>query len=518
MLLYSCAFSAHVSNCILFQIPFKWGSMKKKILALAIILCSILNVLVCLIIKSEGKNVNSLMTSAKTTDINLHMNTFDENSDNKNDSENSSTDNNDAQDKDSEYARVLISTSDYNSLYHNEIELSSESGFRISYGNVKDKIIEDAAITIKSDSEYFDLDGDNDENIGADTIIIRPIDDNCIEIDSISRSCGTPEYSGYFQVQNTADGMLLINCVPVEDYICGVVASEMNGSFPSEALKTQAVCTRTYLYYIRELGKYSEYNADIEDSKACQVYNNNSVTDTVKETVADTAGYIITYNNSIINAVYFSTSCGVTTDGNVFNKTDMDYTSSVFVSGNPDNAASSFDMTNETDFANFIDGYYEAYDSEYPYYRWSVYVSLDEMRDSILKATSVDVGKVTKITVGSRIAGGALTKITVYGSESTVMISGQDNIRAALCSEGETVALNDGTESRINTLPSAFFYFEEQYGDGKLSAYKLVGGGFGHGCGLSQNAAKTMAESGLNWRDIIAFFYKNVEIEQYSLH
>ncbi len=60
-------------------------------------------------------------------------------------------------------------------------------------------------------------------------------------IQDLVRDQANPTYSGYFRIRNTEQGLLVINCLPMETYLCSVVPSEMPSSYPLEALKAQAV-------------------------------------------------------------------------------------------------------------------------------------------------------------------------------------------------------------------------------------------------------------------------------------
>ena len=64
-------------------------------------------------------------------------------------------------------------------------------------------------------------------------------------------------------------------------------------------------------------------------------------------------------------------------------------------------------------------------------------------------------------------------------------------------------------------LPSAYFTVEMS-GEGETLEFKLYGGGYGHGVGMSQNGANTMAENGKSYEEILKFFYQGVEIVSYS--
>lgn len=64
----------------------------------------------------------------------------------------------------------------------------------------------------------------------------------------------------------------------------------------------------------------------------------------------------------------------------------------------------------------------------------------------------------------------------------------------------------------MNMLPSAYFVLDEIVEDGELEGYNIVGGGCGHGAGMSQDAAKVMGET-MNYEEILTFFYKDIKIE-----
>ena len=61
-------------------------------------------------------------------------------------------------------------------------------------------------------------------------------------------------------------------------------------------------------------------------------------------------------------------------------------------------------------------------------------------------------------------------------------------------------------------LPSAFFILEKQETEGKLTGYKIIGGGYGHGVGMSQNGVKAMIDTGKNCEEVLKHFYQGVEI------
>jgi SpoIID/LytB domain protein len=180
--------------------------------------------------------------------------------------------------------------------------------------------------------------------------------------------------------------------VNIEQYLYGVVSSEVSSSYSMEALKAQAICARGFTY--RKLGcNYRGYNADLDDTTACQVYNNFPETDNSIAAVEDTSGVVPTYNGEIINAVYFSTSCGTTTTSDQVWGGSMPYTCTRI-----QNTALDIPyFSDETAFQDFMDGKTDTdvVERNLPMYRWTVSYTDDEMRQAVETGLSRCSGSTT---------------------------------------------------------------------------------------------------------------------------
>ena len=185
-------------------------------------------------------------------------------------------------------------------------------------------------------------------------------------------------------------------------------------------------------------------------------------------------------------------------------------------------------------FDAFIRTSYKTYDSEYPWYRWNVTMGLSELTSNInsnigkVKSENIQVltekgqwenktvssvGTVKKIEVGERGDGGVLKYITIIGTDCTVRVHKEYNIRTVISPKGATIKRGTGDEvTTMTMLPSGFFVIDEVSKDNILSAYTFVGGGFGHGVGVSQNGANYMAKLGMNSTEILEFFYTNTTV------
>ncbi len=109
----------------------------------------------------------------------------------------------------------------------------------------------------------------------------------------------------------------MVNTLPLEEYLCGVVPSEMPASYPEEALKAQAVCARTYASVQMQESKLEDLGAQVDDSVAFQVYQNSPEAESSTKAVENTAGKILLSDGAPICAYYFSTSHGKTSTDEV---------------------------------------------------------------------------------------------------------------------------------------------------------------------------------------------------------
>ena len=124
------------------------------------------------------------------------------------------------------------------------------------------------------------------------------------------------------------------------------------------------------------------------------------------------------------------------------------------------------------------------------------------------KKSIQSIGEVKKIEVTKRGESGIIEEMVITGTVETILVKGQANARALLSPENVTIRKQDGsTLTGWTSLPSAYFYVDGQEG------FKLYGGGFGHGVGLSQNGANDMAKLGYAASDIISHYYTAVELK-----
>ena len=469
---------------------------------------------------------------------------------------------------------MLIQNSDYQGIFHKEVKLSCDTEWELHYGL-------DGELTEKhAGGEELLLDGNSAWFTECARIVLSPAEDGGkISLLSVNRSQGTPAYRGSMEIRKTGQGFVVINELPVEEYLYGVVPSEMPVSYPMEALKAQAICARTYVYAHLESPGYGEYGAHVDDSTGYQVYNNTAEKEEAIQAVQETKGEVVRLNGELVDTYYYSTSCGFGADERVWNPGEekkVSYLTAVSISESAmqqeqnsaeipgtekqeensaeipgtgkqegDNAGlpgtgyfTAQDMCRGDYFHEFLHNPPETdFERQEPWYRWSITVeSIDaESLQKVLKERQEaepdrilveksgnaeaageweDIGRITDICIGKRGDGGIAESLVIKGEKKTVTVLSQYNIRAVLCAGGVTAVRQDGSKVELKMLlPSAFFEIESVKEGENMIGYKLYGGGYGHGAGMSQNAARHMAEKGYTTADILLFFYRDCKIE-----
>lgn len=158
-------------------------------------------------------------------------------------------------------------------------------------------------------------------NLGMSQIIITPTSKGFI-------STKKRWYRGEFIIINKNGSLIVVNNIPLEEYILGVVPSEMPSKWNIEALKAQAIAARSYA--IANRGKRASRGYDLKDTPEDQAYGGaSSETASTNKAVAETKGIVVTYNKKIIPAYYSASAGGHTINsGEVWNK-DLPFLRSV---------------------------------------------------------------------------------------------------------------------------------------------------------------------------------------------
>ena len=394
--------------------------------------------------------------------------------------------------------RVIIKTSGFRDIFFNEAVFCADSGMIVETGEESYETAPGETVVFNPDTEDF--------NEGRIKLIPKSGE---IQFQSVNRGIGTPSYGGTIEVSLYDEGIVVVNEVGIEDYLKKVVPSEMPSGFNLEALKCQAVCARSYAYTELSNNYYSAYGAHIDDSIQFQVYNNSQRAESTDTAVDETAGQVLSYNGEVVKTYYYSTSCGSTTDVTLWGNTTENYP--YFVAECVGGVDRGLTLTVESEFNTFIKGENEAdYDYDCTLYRWSMEESVKEISEGFARSTGKNVGNIKDIEVLERVNGGAAVKVKVTGDKGETVIDSESAIRAAFGNANVDMNTKSGT-TRYANLPSTFCVFEKVTEGKKLTGFKITGGGYGHGIGMSQNAANKMAES-MTYAQILEFFYRGTTL------
>ncbi len=337
---------------------------------------------------------------------------------------------------------------------------------------------------------------------------------------------GNRSYRGRVQMNRTSTGLVPVNIVPTEEYLYGVVPSEMPSSWPLEALKAQSVAARCYT--ATRAGVHQDAGYDLCDTVHCQMYLgfSNESPSAIKA-VKETAGVLAYYNGKPINATYFSSSGGMTVNSE-----------EVWANAEP-----------------YLRGVPEVAEKEAKV--WTRTFTLAEIT-ALLQANGANIGQAQSLSIQTG-AGGRVTEMTIVASGGSKTYT-KDSIRTffSQSSEGSLsstmftlgnggaapannqVAVQGGNGSTA-TYPINTLYVQGQnseplqldiavvqaLGKEQSQAYGgtatqstsssgntivLNGKGWGHGVGMSQYGAKGMAEAGYTYDQILKHYYTGIEV------
>ena len=344
---------------------------------------------------------------------------------------------------------------------------------------------------------------------------------------------GQKRYAGKLNIFISDNHILVVNVLGIEKYLSSVVGSEMPAKWPLEALKAQAIASRTYALKQKGNPLY-----DIDSTNMNQVYIGlEAGTRKTRRAVNSTRSLVLTYKNKLINALFHSSSAGMTENSQDVWKNKYPYLSSV----------KDFDKNN-------------------PKLRWNKKFSKSQLQNLF-----PTIGGINKIEILNVTSTGRVKNVRIHGEFGTDQISGVDirkrmNLKSTLVrfqfienndsissdeshkllsansSENEPlthivrvgdsliliadqydvsveslVALNNIKDSSLINIGQRLLVPKNS--PNSLSTNKILvvsGYGAGHGVGMSQWGAKYMANKGEKANAILKHFYKGVEIKPFK--
>ncbi len=313
-------------------------------------------------------------------------------------------------------------------------------------------------------------------------------------------------YPGKLRVQPNAYGSFtLINEVPIEAYLRGVVPHEIGAEAPYPAVEAQAIIARTYV--LRNLRRFEIDNYELCANTQCQVYKGIGETwDRSDRAIAATAGKVLTYNNELIDALYSSSTGGVTAPfQDMWDGADRPYLKAVLDSVGNVWDLSRYSLANEQNFRRFITLDKGFNEEEWDLFRWREVSSLAQMNKNLRdylqekQHPQANFQTIQAVDVVERSPAGRAIAVNVTMDRGSVTLIKDEILRA------------------FWAPLSTFFYLEPMYGEDKIfKGYVFVGGGFGHGVGLSQSGSHRLAKLGWTSDRILKFYYPGTEIQPMS--
>ena len=338
-------------------------------------------------------------------------------------------------------------------------------------------------------------------------------------------------YGGTLNLQtNTYGTYTLINDVPIETYLRGVVPYEIGPSAPVPAIQAQAVLARTYA--LRNLRRFEIDGYQLCADTQCQVYRGiTGAVPVTDQAIQATQGQVLTYNNELVDALYSSTTGGITAPfSDVWNGPDRPYLRSVVDSVYGVWDINQYPLNSEQNFRAFI-AVDEGFNEEtWDLFRWDYDSSLSEIAQDLKGYLSkrqhplAGLNQILGMQVVERASSGRVQAIEIETDIGVVQLEKDEIVRVlsaprsllfyidpiyAVASEGAKANSSPPTsgfsgDTVVAALPP------------KLEGYRFIGGGWGHGVGMSQTGSYNLGRLGWSYDRILQFYYPGTSLQPIS--
>ena len=328
-------------------------------------------------------------------------------------------------------------------------------------------------------------------------------------------------FRGTFRLVRREAGLIVINDIPLEEYVTSVISSEMSASCPLELLKAHAVISRSWMWFpkanrspndiaqnhfldsheiLRWYGREAHPDFDVCADDHCQRYQ--GVTKAFSPAAADavqaTTGEFLCYQGAICDA-RFSKCCGGITEryATAWEDKNILYLESVYDS--PVQAPSvhpeawirsSPPAYCNTDDSELLARILPGFDQETKdFYRWRVTYTPEELAELIRSRVGAELGPIRDLQPLARGPSGRIHRLKITGERDYLILGKELEIRRAL--------------SHTHLYSSAFVVDKES------DRFVLSGAGWGHGVGLCQIGAAVMANAGKTYKEILRHYYRH---------
>ncbi len=310
----------------------------------------------------------------------------------------------------------------------------------------------------KKDGSYYETTLRPDE-LYAPKTTVEPLGDGQVQVDGRS-------FQGSLEILKEPGGTLtVVNRLPIEDYVMGVLAGEIPHNWPLEALKAQAIAARTFAVLQRLTARQKGEPYDLEGTAQFQRYQGSDlVNDEIRQAVLETHGRIITYDSKPIEA-FFHSNCGGETCGadEVWSR-DRPYLRPVACPFGNNGA----------------------------HFRWKAEIPTRDLVRK-LRAAGVLVGDIVRLEAAERDESNRILELSITDADGSVQTMRGSAFRMAV---GPDVIRSTRFTAQVGPASVVF--------NGK---------GWGHGVGMCQEGACGMALKGYNAFEILRYYYRGVMIE-----
>ena len=272
------------------------------------------------------------------------------------------------------------------------------------------------------------------------------------------------EYDGKIDIVRVSNKKThVINVVDIENYVAGVIEKEMDPSWPMEALKAQAVASRSFALYRKK--DASEKLYDVESTTTSQVYGGLAVSPRSQKAVDETKGMVAVYDGEIAETLFHAVAGGETEN----------LTNVWAGEGKP-----------------YLISRPARFETDSPYYNWKTTLSAQELYRKLLLA-GYKVGSIRSIQLSPQVISGRVRSVAIRHSDGNLKLKATDFRKIV------------GNRK----IRSTRFSFTHNI---KKGIFMFRGIGYGHGVGMSQWSARGMAKKGANYSGIITHFYPGVTL------
>lgn len=324
------------------------------------------------------------------------------------------------------------------------VTISSKSNF---------KILIDEKLIAKSNSKILKVkfNGTDIDLLDGENTLVKSFPTSGIMLISSDSpiSIGKRSYRGNISFRINNSKLDIINNIELEDYLKGVVPKELSASYPKEALKAQAIVSRSFA--MANLNKYKKLGYDLNDTTSCQVYQGFSAEEEKSNKAVDyTKGMMIYFDNNVINAIFGASSGGFVADvSDVWGGKKIPYLT--------------------------------AFEDPYSKYEWNFEVKNEDLNNYL----------------GREVNSLEIKDLDSSGRVKKLILNGIDEITASELRNKLGNSKFKSTNFTIEKTDLGFIF------NGK---------GYGHGVGFSQYGAVEMAKLGFKTEDILKFYFKGTEV------